>query len=685
MQILRNKTKLKIFLVSAVLAVTLFFVALSCVAQPFAFAESDGSYLIADAEGGTESSSHICAHKCPVCGGCVSSCQIGECKAKCGHFFNLNSNSHEHSGFVFRNTYFGASNISLQCDVYKKSAYITDFDVLKIGGDIDAYVKRIDSLVNPQSAEIPSEENRSDIYRFNNAQSGAKVAVSEETAEMYRIAKKMYEMTDGAYNPASYRLVDLWGFSARTYCRDGNLPYDRKWKGNSLPLPEDKYVREFKKLSDFASVVLVNEGGQNYLVKNCPDVTVDGVRYSQWLDFGGVAKGYVADGVGQLLKQSGFEHYFINCGSSSMVYTSYEDGSPIGVGFQNPYTLYNTYLQAETADAGISTSGQYQRQYYVDGKRYCHIIDCKTGRPVESPIQSITIIGGKASEADCLTTALTILGRDNLVEFMNGKYCHDNKLTVFAAVDSERGNQIISNKNSDAFTFVNDEFAFATQVVPTTNPNLLQQEITTIVEYNPKAMSKAQIQKTVVICVVSVFAAAIAVYLIVKVVRSKKIAQSERIRQVKSDKFFRKTDLFVYGLVAVLIVVLFGVFVFGAGDGDAADRVQIVTFGGQQLFTYSASDDRYAVYEVNSFAVDVKQEGNVVTVTVKTSGGGFNEIEIKREGNKLTANMKDSDCGLHKECVNYFPAITAKDGVIVCQPHGIKVLASEDGNSYILV
>ena len=132
---------------------------------------------------------------------------------------------------------------------------------------------------------------------------------------------------DGAFNPAVYRLVDLWGFSSRIYSNgDFGLPYDRpvtaqQFAENGYPLPEQKYVTAFSQ-KDFVSfdeqaVELTQQDGKYYVTKNVSPVTVDGVEYQQWLDLGGIAKGYVVDGIKQLLQQP-WQHDWIRKSSAEI-------------------------------------------------------------------------------------------------------------------------------------------------------------------------------------------------------------------------------------------------------------------------------------------------------------------------------------------------------------------------------
>lgn len=248
--------------------------------------------------------------------------------------------------------------------------------------------------------------------------------------------------------------MDLWGFSSRTYHADGNLPYDRKWQdqdGNgtkeSYPLPDQKYIDAFRRLTDFDGVEVFEKDGQYFVKKTCHDVTVDGVNYSQWIDLGGIAKGYAADLADDIIVKYGYDKGYVNVGTSSFTFLQYSDEKGWDLDLQDPFNGWSSYASLEISDAVLSTSGQYVRKYTTDGVEYSHIIDASTGRPAQTGIVTVTTIGGSAAEDDCLTTALTVMGLDKAVEFINGDYFAENKLDVSLVYDGGMVGKTHDNKH----------------------------------------------------------------------------------------------------------------------------------------------------------------------------------------------------------------------------------------------
>ncbi len=593
-----------------------------------------------------------------------------------------------YTGALFYGEYFGNSRIPVSIYVYGDDIDKTDAKFVEFSSRVDSYVVSVDRCADTQ-ALVGSPSEPTDLRRINDANSGERVEVSLLTYEMLVMAKQMYQTTDGAYNPASYRLVDLWGFSSRTYGYNGVLPYDREWQTYKkqgyeswyLPEPDQKYIDAFKTLCDFDSVLLENVGDSYFVTKTCPNVVVDGVSYSQWLDLGGVAKGYVVDGIISLLGEFGYLHYYVNAGSSSMAYSTLPDGSPFTFGFQNPFNMWQAYVSVQTSNSTLSTSGQYIRQYSMpNGTRYSHIVDCKTGRPTTSTVETVTVIssldsGAFAGEADCWTTALTVLGKDNLKSFLtNANY--GSKFEVSSVVGNKNNSFVYTNVEENKFAKKDANFDFATKVEMVDGNK--------VVTFDENKLSHAS-QKTIVVAVLSVCGVALVIFVIVKLVLSKAVSPAQRIANVRADKFFKTPDVIVYGLVVVLIVSLFAGFVFGR-ETDSPTTIAIECFNGQRLFVYKADTGEYVAEQVENFAVDVTQSNGKLTVTVtNTKTGDFNVVEITNDNGKATAKVVDANCGLHKECVNYFPAITTKKATIICNPHGIKVVADGAGNDYILI
>ena len=303
---------------------------------------------------------------------------------------------------------------------------ISDEELTQATEKANALHEEITGLLTSLDSSMNIANENSYISQFNAAEAGSEIQIDKDTYEVLNIAIKMFEETDGYYNPGVYYSVDLYGFGVRSD-DDEVRPYDRK--DFSVELPDNEYVTAFQQLGEsFAYVRTYQRDGKYYVSKPEKTVTVKGHTYSLAMDLGGIGKGYAIDLVDGLIDESGFEYGYFNFGSSSQAINESpsEDGK-YELQFQNPRRLLGVgYLTTRTANVAISTSGDYILSYTIDGTRYSHIINPKTGSPIRTGIATATVLDGRdgegiysAAESDARTTALCAMGVEKATEYMN--------------------------------------------------------------------------------------------------------------------------------------------------------------------------------------------------------------------------------------------------------------------------
>lgn len=326
------------------------------------------------------------------------------------------------------------------------AAYASENELNAAAEEIGAEFAKIDNAIGLSL--------NSDIAKFNdNDYDGAPLEISEITYNLLNEAKRLYEYTGGAYNPAVGRLVDLWGFSPRLNSGEDAspaLPYDRDAKDDKgrpvQTVPDEKYVTAFKSLTDFREVETSEKGGKYYVTKPSSGATVDGVTYYMEIDLGGIAKGYAADVAANILESRGITQSYVSVGSSSLsLLESKNDGWEVSL--RHPRDNSASYATVYAENTAVSTSGDYERYFVQGGKRYCHIIDASTGNPIDNGMTTVSVFGRSAAEDDALSTALCVMGKDAAIDFINANLT-DCRVSFVWQNDSTGSFEFITNMES---------------------------------------------------------------------------------------------------------------------------------------------------------------------------------------------------------------------------------------------
>lgn len=614
------------------------------------------------------------------------------------------SDTREPVAVRFSGFFFGASGITVTIDIYNSANFPIDFyindnaanltenqrtqrdKIINFADNAYDFINRVDASVNTQYDGV-HYTIASYIYQYNVLPCGSKVEIDRYAYEMLQIAKEMYLATDGAFNPAVYRLVDLWGFSSRIFSRgDFGEKYDREVTGdefaaNGYPLPEQKYIDAFSApaFTDFGdeAVILSQESNRYYVTKNVKPAVVDGEQYEQWLDLGGIAKGYVVDELKKSIEQIGADRYNVDAGSSSMAFGYNYGGGNTPLSISDPFDPFAaiyapTLLTIPVGKSSVSTSGQYVRKYTTDGVEYAHIMDGALGRPAQTGVSLVTIVAPEgnnwASKGDCLTTALTVMGRDKIIDFMNG-YLKDNGIEIVVLYQSLDGSkQILSNISQDNVISEGKSYGeFAWSVELNESGEYF---------YNASAKPAPTANKlTAWIIALGVIAGLAVVGIVIYHFAKGRKNVLANVQMARRDKPFKLADIGVYVAVALVIAVLFGIF-FADADKQTVQTIKVIDLETQEtLFLYSVTRNEWQSNESNGWKIAIDQTDGLIVTFTKEIGGEehFNTMKIER-GNATSVKMVDSVCGFHQECVKNFPAVSKPNGSIVCSPNRLKII-----------
>lgn len=238
-----------------------------------------------------------------------------------------------------------------------------------------AEVKRIEELL--------STFKDSSQTSLINAYAGiAPVEVDPEVIALIQRAAKISDITQGAFD-ISYGSIDksLWNFEV-----------------NMTSLPDLETALQSVSLINYQHVITDPE-------KSTVMLKHKGMR----IGFGGIGKGYAADRAKQVLQSLGIEHGIVNAAGDLITWGSQSAGKPWTIGIADPDQSDQPFSALNISDMAIATSGNYEKYATINGRRYSHTIDPKTGLPV-SGIKSVSIICPSAELADALATPVIVMG-----------------------------------------------------------------------------------------------------------------------------------------------------------------------------------------------------------------------------------------------------------------------------------
>ncbi len=242
-------------------------------------------------------------------------------------------------------------------------------------GRAEAALRRVEALMSTWLAD-------SEASRLNRARAGERVALSSETLAVLQTARQAASQTEGAFDITCGPVIELW----REAGRRGRLPSQSE-------------IEQARAASSWRSIELM-EGGAAKLV--------DTVQ----VDLGGIAKGYGIDRAVEAMRAAGARGGLVDVGGDLRCFGQPPDGSVWTVDVRDPFGE-GRLVELGLAGGGVCTSGSYARFVEIEGRRYSHIVDPRSGRPADA-IPSVTVIAGTALDADVWATALSVLGAEGL-------------------------------------------------------------------------------------------------------------------------------------------------------------------------------------------------------------------------------------------------------------------------------
>ncbi len=248
----------------------------------------------------------------------------------------------------------------------------------------------------------------SEVYRINHSDKTS-FTVSDELRDILTLSLQYSTLTDGAFDASIAPVSSLWDFTSTEH---------------------RAAVPEASALSDALSLV----GYEN--------ITLSGNHLSftkekMQLEFGAIAKGYVADRVKEFLVNQGVTSAIINLGGNILLIGEKPDGSAFNVGIQQPFADRDAVVAAvcKLRDLSMVSSGIYERYFYdTDGTFYHHILNPHTGYPCENDLLQVTIISESSAVGDALSTSCFALGMEKGMELIHSL---EHVYAVFMTTDGK--------------------------------------------------------------------------------------------------------------------------------------------------------------------------------------------------------------------------------------------------------
>ena len=274
--------------------------------------------------------------------------------------------------------------------------------------------QQIERLLSKVDNSMSTYKKDSEISQFNRLPIGQAMTISQEFAEVVEISQKIWQISNGAFDPTIGPLVDLWGFGPGE--RHDSIPSSQTIAMTKAKIGFDSVVLKEQTLSKTKSVAL---------------------------DLSAVAKGYAVDRVADLLEMLALPDYLVEIGGEIRVSGFNSDGIAWRIAMELPQLFAEVDRVINITDIAVATSGDYRNYFEKDGVRYSHTIDPKTGMPIDHNLASVTVLSPSCAEADAWATAFSVMGAEQGLALAN-------KLNL-AAYMLVRENEEFVSKSSASF------------------------------------------------------------------------------------------------------------------------------------------------------------------------------------------------------------------------------------------
>nr|WP_121068702.1 FAD:protein FMN transferase [Maribacter vaceletii] len=260
------------------------------------------------------------------------------------------------------------------------------FDITVVAKDsikASSYITLAVSEITRIEKLISSWDKNSETTLVNKNAGIAPVKVSKELYDLIERSISISKLTDGAFDISYASMDKIWQFN-----------------GSMTQMPNTKQIKQSVAKVGYKNIILNKEKSTVYLKQ-------EGIK----IGFGAIGKGYAADKAKALLVKKGVASGIINASGDMNTWGKQPNGEEWKVAITNPMNKNKAFALLPITNGAVVTSGNYEKFVMLNGKRYSHIIDPRTGYP-SSGIISVTVFAPKAELADALATSVFVMGKE---------------------------------------------------------------------------------------------------------------------------------------------------------------------------------------------------------------------------------------------------------------------------------
>ncbi|MDB1939879.1 FAD:protein FMN transferase [Clostridium tertium] len=292
----------------------------------------------------------------------------------------------------------------------------------------EGILDKVFTKVKELESTLSINENGTLVDKINESAGIEPVKVDYDTYTVIKKGLEYAKLSNGLFDISVGPIVKLWNIG---------LP--------EAKVPTQEEIDSRIPLVGYSDVELNDEENTVFLK-----------RQGMMIDLGGVAKGYTADVISDILTEEGVKSAIIDLGGNIFAHGLKVDGSTWRIGIQNPFSDRGDIIGTITVkNKSIVTSGIYERYIEKDGIKYHHILSPKTGYPYENELAGITIISDKSSDGDALSTSVFAMGVEEGMKFVNTQEGID---AIFVTKDNKI---YITDGIRDIFKLTNTDFTLS--------------------------------------------------------------------------------------------------------------------------------------------------------------------------------------------------------------------------------